>query len=226
MWRVLVTMMLAGILLTAEAQNKNSRVSRSVDDDGKTMKVKFEVQSDSSSLGYSREFNVSGMSKQQKDEIVNRIVDSLGLSKSLKRSATNEVTSVATNSTASEKQLVANAVMDYVDAFYFGDTSKITRSISPNVVKYGYSRKKDERTYNGMAMSYQQMIDYVLRVKAKNDSANAQKLFKKVEVLDYLDQTASAKVTAWWGTDYILLAKQNGKWMITHVLWQSPEFKG
>ena len=40
-------------------------------------------------------------------------------------------------------------------------------------------------------------------------------------LLDVLDQTAAAKVTAWWGTDYVLLAKQNGKWMITHVLWQS-----
>jgi hypothetical protein len=66
------------------------------------------------------------------------------------------------------------------------------------------------------------MIDYVLRVKAKNDTTNAKELFKKVEVLDYLDQTATAKVTAWWGTDYVLLARINDRWMITHVLWQSP----
>ena len=29
----------------------------------------------------------------------------------------------------------------------------------------------------------------------------------------------SAKLTAWWGTDYVLLAKYDGRWMITHVLW-------
>jgi hypothetical protein len=43
-----------------------------------------------------------------------------------------------------------------------------------------------------------------------------------VVLYDVQDQTASAKLTAWWGTDYLLLARENGRWMITHVLWQSP----
>jgi hypothetical protein len=55
----------------------------------------------------------------------------------------------------------------------------------------------------------------------KRKNPNADKWPKKIEVLDYQDQTASAKLTAWWGTDYILLAKLDGRWMITHVLWQS-----
>lgn len=120
-----------------------------------------------------------------------------------------------------EKQLVNNAVMDYVDGFYFGDTTRILRSISPQVVKYGYYRKKDELKYNGEPMSFREMLDYATSV-GKRNNPNADKLPKKVEVLDFQDQTASAKLTAWWGTDYILLAKQDGKWMITHVLWQSP----
>jgi hypothetical protein len=30
------------------------------------------------------------------------------------------------------------------------------------------------------------------------------------------------KVNAYWGSDYMLLAKQGGSWMITHILWQGP----
>jgi hypothetical protein len=45
---------------------------------------------------------------------------------------------------------------------------------------------------------------------------------KVIELYDVQDQTASAKLTAWWGIDYLLLAKQSGRWRITHVLWQSP----
>jgi hypothetical protein len=120
-----------------------------------------------------------------------------------------------------DKQRVNNAVTDYVDAFYFGDTTKILRSISPGVVKYGYYRKKNETIYNGEPMSFREMLDYATSV-GKRKNPNADKLVKKIEVLDCQDQTASAKLTAWWGTDYILLAKLNGKWMITHVLWQSP----
>ncbi len=47
---------------------------------------------------------------------------------------------------------------------------------------------------------------------------------KNVEVLDVLNQTASAKLTASWGIDYMHLAKYDGKWKIVHVLWQTaPE---
>jgi hypothetical protein len=35
------------------------------------------------------------------------------------------------------------------------------------------------------------------------------------------DQTAAAKLTASWGTDYLLLGKFDGTWMITSVIWQS-----
>ncbi|HEY0678063.1 MAG TPA: nuclear transport factor 2 family protein [Chitinophagaceae bacterium] len=122
----------------------------------------------------------------------------------------------------SDRDGVAGAVTDYIDAFYYGDSLKLHRSISPEVSKYGYSRPKDSSSYKGMAMSFQQMKEYIARVKARNNPSAADKFVKKVEVLDVQDQTAAAKCTAWWGTDYLLLAKHNGKWVITHVLWQSP----
>ncbi len=119
-----------------------------------------------------------------------------------------------------DKQGVISAVTDYVEAFYIGDTTKILRSISPAVVKYGYYRKKDETKYVGEPMSYREMLDYATSA-GKRKNPNVDKWPKKIEVLDCQDQTASAKLTAWWGTDYILLAKLDDKWMITHVLWQS-----
>lgn len=119
------------------------------------------------------------------------------------------------------QQQVTDAVTDYVDAFYYGDTAKILRSISPAVVKYGYYRKQEQTTYAGEAMSFRQMLDYATAV-GKRKNTGADKRVKKIEILDCQDQTASAKLTAWWGTDYILLARSEGKWLITHVLWQSP----
>jgi hypothetical protein len=120
------------------------------------------------------------------------------------------------------KEEVANAVKDYVDAFYYGDTSKIHRSISENVSKYGYYVPKAKTIYEGEPMSFKEMIDYAAGVKKRGVSPDVEKFPKKIEVFDVQDQTANAKLTAWWGTDYILLAKINGHWMITHVLWQSP----
>ena len=45
---------------------------------------------------------------------------------------------------------------------------------------------------------------------------------RKWEIFDVLDKTASAKLTAHWGIDYFHLVKEDGKWKIYQVLWQSP----
>ncbi len=41
---------------------------------------------------------------------------------------------------------------------------------------------------------------------------------KQVTVLDVLDQTASAKVVAMWGIDYLHLAKYDGRWQIVNIV--------
>jgi hypothetical protein len=64
-------------------------------------------------------------------------------------------------------------------------------------------------------------LDYAKGVSVKKNFAKAGSP-KKVEVLDIMNTVAAAKVTAWWGTDYILLAKKNEKWMIEQVLWEGP----
>ena len=120
---------------------------------------------------------------------------------------------------------VEKAVRNYVDGFYYGDTNKIRESISPQVIKHGYYTGKNNPVYTGDTMTYQQCIDYAAGVKKRGVSPKVEEFPKKIEVFDVLDKTASAKLTAWWGTDYLLLTKVNDKWMITHVLWQSPPSK-
>jgi hypothetical protein len=114
---------------------------------------------------------------------------------------------------------VRRAVLDYVEGFYEGDTTKLARSVSRSVYKYGYARRPDG--YQGMQMPYANFIAFAEGVKQGRNvpPPNAP---KRIELYDVLDQTASAKLTAWWGSDYLLLARENGRWLITHVLWQSP----
>ena len=115
---------------------------------------------------------------------------------------------------------VRAAVEDYVLGFYKGEADRIRRSIRPDVVKYGFWIPKNETAYSGEPMSFEEMIAYADRVKEKNrqtpDTAP-----REIEILDILDQTATAKLTATWGIDYLQLAKYDDKWMIVHVLWQT-----
>jgi hypothetical protein len=44
---------------------------------------------------------------------------------------------------------------------------------------------------------------------------------KDVLIQDVMDQTATARLSAWWGVDYMQLGKFDGKWKIVHIIWQS-----
>jgi hypothetical protein len=116
---------------------------------------------------------------------------------------------------------VRQAVLDYVEGFYEGDTTRLARGLLPQLNKYGYYIPRGDSVYTGEAMSYAEAIQYANGVKARNQPAPATAP-KKIVIFDVQDQTASAKLTAWWGTDYLLLAKYNGQWKIVQVLWQSP----
>lgn len=120
-----------------------------------------------------------------------------------------------------ERSAVERAVLDYVEGFYEGDTAKLVRSIRPEVVKFGFFIPRDSSRYVGEAMPWPEFLAYARSIRERNRPAPATAP-KQVEIFDVQDQTASAKLTAWWGTDYLLLAKYDGKWMIRQVLWQSP----
>ena len=122
---------------------------------------------------------------------------------------------------APDREGVRRAVLDYVEGFYEGDTAKLVRSIRPEVYKYGFWLPRDSTRYVGEKMPWPEFLSYANGVKKNNRQAKADAP-KEIQLLDVLDQTASAKLTAWWGTDYLLLGKFDGRWMITHVLWQSP----
>ena len=117
---------------------------------------------------------------------------------------------------------IERACLDYLEGFYEGDSSKLIRSISPRLYKYGYWKNKNTGKYESDGqMTYQQAIDYARRVLVRKNFAKADAP-KKVELLDVMHSIAAAKVTAWWGVDYILLAKQGDTWMIEQVLWEGP----
>ena len=79
--------------------------------------------------------------------------------------------------------------------------------------------------YEGEAMTFPEMLDYARQVKepGSHPSATAP---KEVHVLEVLEQTAAVRVTAWWGSDYLHLAKYDGRWKIIHVLWQTAPREG
>jgi hypothetical protein len=121
----------------------------------------------------------------------------------------------------SDRDLVYAAVEDYVDGLYLAQPDRIKKSVHPELMKKGYWKKKDQATYDyDGQMTFDQLVELAGKWNAKGWLPKD--AVKKIEIFDVQDQTASAKLTAHWGTDYFQLAKLDGKWMIMNILWQGP----
>lgn len=119
-----------------------------------------------------------------------------------------------------EHAAIEAAVHDYVDALYRVDPSRVERSVHPELAKRGFGRRGDSG-YRELKMTYPELhaLAGSWNREGRVDPARA---VREVTVLDALDQTASAKLVADWGVDYLHLAKYDGRWRIVNVLWQSP----
>jgi hypothetical protein len=119
-----------------------------------------------------------------------------------------------------DKAAVERAVLDYVEGIYDVKPELIERGVHPDLKKFGYGRAKDKDEFNaGSAMTFEQLKN--LASKYNSEGRIPKDAPKKVEILDVMDKIASAKLTAAWGTDMFHLVKEDGKWKILQVIWQS-----
>jgi hypothetical protein len=127
----------------------------------------------------------------------------------------------AVNAQSNHEQ-IERACRDYIEGFYEGDTTKLIRSLKPALYKFGYWRDNKTGKYaeHGQ-MTFRQAVNYAKNIQTRKNFAKADAP-RKVEILDAMDQIAAAKVTAWWGVDYMLLSKRDDKWIIEQVLWEGP----
>ncbi|HEX8198170.1 MAG TPA: nuclear transport factor 2 family protein [Pyrinomonadaceae bacterium] len=122
--------------------------------------------------------------------------------------------------TKDDKEAVRQAALDYVESIYEVDPARAERSVHPDLAKRGFSVRKGETAYTPNIMTFTQLVELA---KTYNKNGRIPKdAPKEVVVYEVSDQTASAKVTASWGIDYLHLAKYDGKWKIINILWQSP----
>jgi hypothetical protein len=71
---------IAGFLsLSGIAQKKNVSINHNINDDGKTLSIKIKGTINDKPVDYDKTFDVSGMTKQQRDAIKRNVYDSLGL---------------------------------------------------------------------------------------------------------------------------------------------------
>ena len=133
----------------------------------------------------------------------------------------NESLAVAVDAKSPEYIAVEATILDYVEGIYEVDSTRIERSVHPELRKRGYwYSEKDSKYLDDLDMTYEQLVSLAAGWNKSGERANAESP-KEIDIYDINDRTASAKLTAEWGIDYFHLANMDGKWKIVNVLWQS-----
>lgn len=122
-----------------------------------------------------------------------------------------------------DAEAVRAAVLDYVEGVYEVAPERIERSVHPKLAKLGWGRDQ-KGNYNEYPMTQPQLVE--LARTYNKDGSIPDDAPKTIEIYEVLDKTASIKLTAEWGIDYMHLAKIDGRWLIMNVLWQSHPPKG
>lgn len=123
-----------------------------------------------------------------------------------------------------EYENVEAAILDYVEALYLVDSSRIIKSVDTNMRKIGYWYNPKEKSYrDNLEMTHEQLVRLAARWNSDYDQADENSP-KEIEIFDINSKTASAKLTATWGIDLFHLGKVDNQWKIVNVMWQSqPE---
>lgn len=121
----------------------------------------------------------------------------------------------------SDEAAVRQAALDYVLALYEADAARVERSVDRNLTKFGYYHNGE--TYRGTGMTYAELHDLATTYNDGHSRFDPDTTAHEVVVFEVLDKTASARITAHWGVDYMHLAKVDGQWRIRNILWQSHE---
>jgi hypothetical protein len=110
------------------------------------------------------------------------------------------------------------AALDYVEGWYEGNASRMTRALHPELVKRVVM--SDTATGRNVLhnMGASELVNGTRHGYGKRTPKEGQQ--KEVTILDIFGNAASAKaVMAEW-IDYMQLAKVDGRWVIVNVLWE------
>ncbi|HBS28508.1 MAG TPA: hypothetical protein DEB06_03435 [Phycisphaerales bacterium] len=126
-------------------------------------------------------------------------------------------------SAGTETDAVRRACLDYAEGIYLVKPENIDRAVHRDLVKVGFVQNGADPEPAQRPMSFDQLR--TLAAQVNKDGKFGPSARKEVEVLDAMDQTACAKLTAEWGIDSFHLAKFDGQWKIVQVVWQNHRSK-
>lgn len=122
-----------------------------------------------------------------------------------------------------EKEAIEKTCYAYIDGFVEGKPALLAKALSEDLYKFGFRKNAESGEYEHAGiLKYKTSQDLAQKIGDSGGRFDPEAP-KEVEILDIEGPIASVKITAVWGYDYALLAKnKTGEWKIEQVLWVGP----
>ena len=121
---------------------------------------------------------------------------------------------------ATDEKDISTVLTNYVRAIYEADSNLVYSVTDTTLQKSGHYYAEKPGKWRYLNMTFEQLVQTADRYNRNGHLPADAPL--EVEVFDISSQTASAKVSAVWGFDYVLLSQDKwGQWTMDKVLWQS-----
>ncbi len=118
---------------------------------------------------------------------------------------------------AADSSAIRATALDYVEGWYTGDGDRMSRAVSPDLVKRIVHTGADGVSRIDQ-MDAAKLVQGTRAGYGKNTPADRQQ--KDVVILDIFGNAASVRATMAGWIDYMQMAKFNGRWVIINVLWE------
>jgi hypothetical protein len=119
--------------------------------------------------------------------------------------------------TGSDIRAITATALDFEEGWYTGDKSRMSRALHPNFVMRHVGA--DPGTGHSVLDQDIGRAELLARTAAGRGKVPPERQRHDVTVLDVFQNAAAAKIIAWYGVDYLQLAKWDGQWVIVSVLW-------
>lgn len=112
---------------------------------------------------------------------------------------------------------IHQAALDYAEGWYEGDAARMERALHPDLAK-----RVVVTDANGKArLDHMGALRLVQGVRAGHGKATPkEKQRKDITIFDVQGNAATVKLVMADWTDFLHIAKLNGKWVIVNVLWE------
>lgn len=117
---------------------------------------------------------------------------------------------------ASDVNAIQQTALDFEEGWYEGDAERMARALHPQFVMRHVGTENAGKSVLDQNITAPELIAFT---RAGRGKVPPERRRHDITVLDVYQNAATAKIIAWYGVDYLQLAKWNGQWLIMSVVW-------